>query len=263
MDVQAQIKGELDRIEREKGVCIVYACESGSRAWGFESSDSDYDVRFIYLHPTERYLRVVPGPDVIEQPIDGLLDISGWDLRKALQLLRKSNPPLLEWLQSPLVYREHSRVVSRIRELMPQYYQPAACHYHYLHMAQGNYRDYLQGDTVWLKKYLYVLRPVLACLWIERGYGVVPIEFHKLVERVIDDAAVKTAVQDLVGRKRSGEELDRGPQIPAISSFLKREVDRLSQLQAPRTARTSSVGLDQVFRECLIDVHGNSIQGQD
>ncbi len=125
----------------------------------------------------------MPGSDIIERPIDGLLDISGWDLTKALQLLRKSNPPLLEWLQSPIVYRQRSSVVERIRELMPQYYQPAACHYHYLHMAQGNYRDYLQGDTVWLKKYLYVLRPVLACLWIERGYGVVPIEFHKLVER--------------------------------------------------------------------------------
>jgi len=260
MDVHAQINGELDRIEREKGVSIVYACESGSRAWGFESSDSDYDVRFIYLHPTEWYLRVMPGSDTIDVPIDGLLDISGWDLRKALQLLRKSNPPLLEWLQSPIVYREHSRVVARIRDLMPQYYQPAACHYHYLHMAQGNYRDYLQGDTVWLKKYLYVLRPVLACLWIERGCGVVPIEFHKLVERVIDDADVKAAVEDLIRRKKSGEELDRGPHIPEISSFLKQELDRLSQLQAPPSERTSSAALDRVFRECLIEVCGDRIQ---
>lgn len=195
--------------------------------------------------------------DTIEQPIDGLLDISGWDLRKALQLLRKSNPPLLEWLQSPIVYRQRSGVVDRIRSLMPQYYQPAACHYHYLHMAQGNYRDYLQGDVVWLKKYLYVLRPVLACLWIERGYGVVPIEFHKLVERVIDDVAVKTAVQDLIRRKKSGEELDRGPHIPEISRFLKQEVDRLSLLQSPPSERVSSDDLDRVFRECLIEVYGD------
>jgi predicted nucleotidyltransferase len=195
--------------------------------------------------------------DTIEQPIDGLLDISGWDLRKALQLLRKSNPPLLEWLQSPIVYRQRAGVVDRIRSLMPQYYQPAACHYHYLHMAQGNYRDYLQGDVVWLKKYLYVLRPVLACLWIERGYGVVPIEFHKLVERVIDDAAVKTAVQDLIRRKKSGEELDRGPHIPEISRFLKQELDRLSLLQSPPSERVSSDDLDRVFRECLIEVYGD------
>ena len=109
MDVRTQIEAELERIERERGVCVIYACESGSRAWGFESSDSDYDVRFIYVHPTEWYLRVVSGSDTIERPIEGLLDVSGWDLKKALQLLRKSNPPLLEWLQSPIVYHERSQ----------------------------------------------------------------------------------------------------------------------------------------------------------
>jgi len=259
MDVQTQIQNELERVEREKGVRLIYACESGSRAWGFESSDSDYDVRFLYVHPTEWYLRVVPGTDVIEKPIDDLLDISGWDLRKALQLLRKSNPPLLEWLQSPIVYRQRDNVVRRIRDLMPQYYQPVACHYHYLHMAQGNYRDFLRGDTVWLKKYFYVLRPVLACRWIERGYGVVPILFQTLVDRVLDEGDLKAAVQDLTRRKRAGEELDRGPQIPVLSEFLAREVDRLSTLPAPSTTHLSPAGLDQTLRACLIDLYGDRI----
>jgi len=260
MDVRTQIEAELRRIEQDESVCILYACESGSRAWGFESSDSDYDVRFVYVHPTEWYLRVVPGSDVIERPIEGLLDVSGWDLKKALQLLRKSNPPLLEWLQSPIVYHERRSVIQRIRELMPVYYEPAACHYHYLHMAQGNYRDFLQGDTVWLKKYFYVLRPVLACLWIERGYGVVPIQFQTLVERILDEGAVKTAVQDLIQRKKAGEELDRGPHIPVISSFLSHEVNRLSGLQAPPARHASPARLDQVFRECLMDIYGDKIQ---
>jgi predicted nucleotidyltransferase len=260
MDIHAQIEAELERIEREQGVGIVYACESGSRAWGFESADSDYDVRFLYVHPTEWYLRVVPGGDVIEPPIEGLLDLAGWDLRKALRLLQKSNPPLLEWLQSPLVYREQSSVVQRIRDLMPHYYQPAACHYHYLHMAQGNYRDFLQGDMVWLKKYFYVLRPVLACRWIERGLGVVPIQFQILVEGVLDEDDVKAAVQDLVRRKKAGEELDRGPHLPVLSGFLAREVDRLSTLTAPAAVRTSGARLDQVFRECLIDLYGIEIR---
>jgi len=260
MDVRTQIRAELERIEREEGVCVIYGCESGSRAWGFESHDSDYDVRFLCVHPTPWYLRVIPGRDVVERPIDGILDISGWDLRKALQLLQKSNPPLLEWLQSPIVYRERTGVVRRIRDLMPKYYEPAACHYHYLHMAQGNYRDYLQGDTVWLKKYFYVLRPVLACLWIERGYGVVPIEFHTLVERVLDDGDVKTAVQDLVRRKRAGEELDRAPRIPQISDFLARELDRLALLQAPPSQRKSAADLDEVFLRCLIDLYGPQIR---
>jgi len=260
MDIRTQIEAELARLEREKGVCVVYACESGSRAWGFESADSDYDVRFLYARPTEWYLRVVPGSDVIERPIDGMLDISGWDLRKALQLLRKSNPPLLEWLQSPIVYRERRGIVERIRGLMPQYYQPVACYYHYLHMAQGNYRDYLRGETVWLKKYFYVLRPVLACLWIERGYGIVPIQFQALVDCVLDDEDVKAAVGDLARRKKAGEELDRGPQIPRISDFLARELDRLSAGQAPPAVPTSWAGLDQVFRECLIEIYGDRVQ---
>ncbi len=263
MDIRAQIEAELDRIEREQGVGIIYACESGSRAWGFESADSDYDVRFIYVHPTEWYLRVTPGKDVIEPPIKGLLDIAGWDLRKTLRLLQKSNPPLLEWLQSPLVYREHSAVVQRLRDLMPQYYQPIACHYHYLHMAQGNYRDFLQGDTVWLKKYFYVLRPVLACRWIERGHGVVPIQFQILVERVLDEDDVKAAVQDLIRRKKAGEELDRGPHLPVLSRFLACEVDRLSALAAPPAAPTSGARLDQVFRECLIDIFGAEVRSDE
>ncbi len=263
MDVRAQIEAELERIEREQGVCIIYACESGSRAWGFESADSDYDVRFIYVHPTEWYLCVTPGSDVIELPIEGLLDIAGWDLRKALRLLQKSNPPLLEWLQSPLVYREHSAVVQRLRDPMPQYYQPIACHYHYLHMAQGNYRDFLRGDTVWLKKYFYVLRPVLACRWIERGYGVVPTQFQTLVDRVLDDDDVRAAVQDLIRRKKAGEELDRGPHIPALSRFLAREVDRLSNLAAPAVTPASGARLDRVFRECLIDLYGAEVRSDD
>jgi len=260
MTARQQIQARLEEIERQEGVCIAYACESGSRAWGFESVDSDFDVRFIYIQPTPRYLRVVPGRDVIEQPADKVLDISGWDLRKALQLLRSSNPPLLEWLQSPIVYRERPAIVTQIRELMPRYYQPVACHYHYLHMAQGNNRDYLQGDVVWLKKYLYVLRPVLACLWIERGYGVVPIEFAALIGRVLDDGKLKTAVQDLVRRKKEGDELARGPRIPVISDFVERELARLSERPAPPAARPSSDDLDRVFRRCLIDIYGDRIQ---
>ena len=173
---------------------------------------------------------------------------------------RKSNPPLLEWLQSPIVYRERSGAVRRLRDLMPQYYQPPACHYHYLHMAQGNYRDFLQGDTVWLKKYFYILRPVLACLWIERGYGVVPIEFQILVDRVLDNPDVKAAVEDLVRRKRAGEELERGPHIPILSEFLRREVDRLSGLPAPEAAHPSPAGLDEAFRASLIEIYGDRIE---
>lgn len=152
--VESRIRGELRRLELVEDVTVLYACESGSRAWGFESVDSDYDVRFIYVRKTPWYLSVQRKRNVIEKPIDDELDISGWDVTKALQLLRRSNPPLLEWLQSPVVYVRKSSFVERMRGLMDEYYSPIACMYHYLHMAENNYRRYLREDNVWTKKYL-------------------------------------------------------------------------------------------------------------
>lgn len=258
-----RIQSELDALASEEDVCILYACESGSRAWGFESADSDYDVRFIYLHQPTWYLRVMPGREVIERPIDGSLDVSGWDLRKALQLLRKSNPPLMEWLTSPIIYREVPAAVVVLRRIAPAFYSPAACHYHYLHMAEGNYREYLRGQDVWLKKYFYVLRPVLACRWIEQGLGIVPMAFDALVERVVDDASLVATIRDLVARKKAGEELDRGPRIPAISDFLDAEIVRLTAKATPSATPSATDLLDGAFVECLTQVYGDRIVGPD
>ncbi len=145
--MEQEIRSQLENIEAEEGVRILFACESGSRAWGFPSADSDYDVRFLYLHPPEWYLSIdlEKKRDVIERPINEQIDLSGWDLRKALGLLRKSNPPLLEWLGSPIIYWEKYSVAQQMRALTSTYYSPKACMYHYLHMARGNYREYLRG----------------------------------------------------------------------------------------------------------------------
>ena len=254
------IEQQLRRIEDEERIEVVYACESGSRAWGFESKDSDYDVRFIYIRPTEWYLTIQDKRDVIEYQIDERLDISGWDFPKALELFRRSNPPLLEWLQSPIVYLEKRTVIDRIRKLMPEYYSPVSCMYHYLHMAQGNYREYLQGQEVWLKKYFYVLRPVLACLWIERGLGVVPMEFSILVDGLVDDAALKHDIEELTIAKKQGAELDRGTRIASISNFLDEELSRLNA-KNQRSANTKDPSiLDHLFLATLIEVNGTSIE---
>jgi len=126
--MKKRIIESLAEIEKTENVTILYACESGSRAWGFASTDSDYDVRFLYIHPPSWYLAVnlESKRDVIERPIEELLDISGWDFRKALMLFRKSNPPLLEWLCSPIVYREELKTASRMRKLAESYYSPSA-----------------------------------------------------------------------------------------------------------------------------------------
>ncbi|HDL64774.1 MAG TPA: nucleotidyltransferase domain-containing protein [Proteobacteria bacterium] len=258
--IRESILDELIKIEKEEEVVIFFACESGSRAWGFESEDSDYDVRFLYLHPIKWYLSVESRRDVIERGETGDLDISGWDIRKALTLLRKSNPPLLEWLRSPIVYRRRYSIIDDIRKLVPEYYSPRSSMYHYLHMAEGNYRKYLRGDEVRLKKYFYVLRPILACQWIERDQGVAPLKFERLVENLIEDPTLKSAIADLLVKKKSGLELDQGPKIPVINHFIEEELKRLSEENPGRPALASNpFKLDELFHNALAQIWGKKI----
>lgn len=255
--IAQKITSFLRSIEEEKNVRVLYACESGSRAWGFPSTDSDYDVRFIYLQPVNRYLSVQKPRDVIEITADGKLDISGWDLQKALLLLRKSNPPLLEWLGSPTVYLEEFTVAGQMRQLASLYYSATTSSYHYLHMARGNYREYLKGDRVWLKKYFYVLRPILAVKWIEQGLGIVPMEFDVMVDRLVTDARLKKEINALIEAKRNGAELDDGPQIAPINRFLEHELNRFSKYQIDHEKNFAPMkDLDRIFLSALKEVWG-------
>ena len=229
-EIGATILARLAAIERAESVRVLYACGSGSRAWGFASPDSDHDVRFLYVRPRDWYLSIdlERRRDVIERPIEGALDIGGWDLRKALQLMRKSNPPLFEWLHSPLVYRAEPGFREAMLGLAPAYYSPAACAWHYLHMARGNDRDYLHVDRVRLKKYLYVLRPLLAVRWLESSRGVVPMPFRERVETLIPPGELRDAIEHLLRLKQGGEELAWGPSIPALSDWIAAEMARLA-----------------------------------
>ncbi|MCL2776072.1 MAG: nucleotidyltransferase domain-containing protein [Oscillospiraceae bacterium] len=156
---------KIAEIERRENVRVLHAVESGSRAWGFESPDSDFDVRFIYVHPKEFYLRLDKTRDVIEWQLDETLDINGWDLQKALRLIHSSNPTIFEWNNSPIIYKttpewEYMRVA------MPNYFSIKSGAYHYYSTAMNTYINYFKGETVKLKKYFYILRPLLACKWI-------------------------------------------------------------------------------------------------
>ncbi len=255
--MKQKIIQRLREIEAAHHVKVLYACEAGSRAWGFPSQDSDYDVRFLYLHPPEWYLSIQKKRDVIECPLSERLDISGWDLQKALWLFYKSNPPLMEWLGSPMVYLEEYTVTQRMRALLGEYYSPMASSYHYLHMARNNYREYLRGDTVWRKKYLYVLRPLLAVQWIEKGYGVVPTEFETLLEKLITDPTLKGVIETLVRAKRAGKELDRGPRIDVLNQFIEQQLARLQTYEIKHQKQAAPIEkLDELFIDALAEVWG-------
>ena len=217
--IKDTIQKKLPEIEKEHKVKILYAVESGSRAWGFESTDSDYDIRFIYAHNKNWYLNILPQRDVIEYPITDEYDYSGWDLRKTLFLLSKSNPVLFEWLKSPIVYHSDDHFYSVMEKLVKPYFSPVSSVYHYMHMANGNYRQYLQTNEVKIKKYFYVLRPVMACMWIEANKEPPPMEFEKLMTQ-IQDKELLEKINELLARKKSGVELGLEPRIPVINTFI-------------------------------------------
>lgn len=255
------IQQKLMEIEERYGVKILYAVESGSRAWGFPSKDSDYDVRFIYVEQPRWYLSIDPqgiGPkrDVIEEPINDLLDISGWEITKALRLFRKNNPPLLEWLRSEIVYYQKYAFVDNMRSLESDVFYPNSMLYHYLNMAKKNYREYLQGPEVKIKKYFYVLRPVMACKWVEKYNETPPISFHELLEDIIPEGPLKDEINQLLKRKLAGDEFDLEPRIGVINEFVEDEMERLKEYAKTLSVKAEDPTrlLDSLFRATLDEV---------
>lgn len=224
--VRQRVIQALADIEVAHDVSVLYACESGSRGWGFASPDSDYDVRFLYVHRLPWYLAVEPRRDVIELPISDELDVGGWELRKTLRLLRRANPVLLEWLDSPVIYRQHEAWAGEIRDLAAQWFSPQRGRYHYLAMAHRNFRGYLQGESVRLKKYLYVLRPLLAARWIERGLGQPPMRFADLAGYLVTDEALRVEINALLAIKMRSGEAEYSPRWPGIHAFVESELAR-------------------------------------
>nr|NQU93440.1 nucleotidyltransferase domain-containing protein [Bacteroidota bacterium] len=257
-----QIEIELKRLEREKDIKILYAVESGSRAWGFASTDSDWDVRFIYVHRPEWYLSIDDKRNNMEEILPNTIDLAGWELRKTLKLFRKSNPPLLEWLRSPLIYLEQFSTANKLRELTKDYFNPKSCIHHYLHMAEGNYRDYLQSDLVRVKKYFYVFRPILACKWIEQNNTMAPMEFQELVDSQITDRQLLEEIENLLERKKSGEELDREPRIQIINDFVESEIEHFNEVvkQYSNDIKPGTEKLDELFRSTLNEVWEEKIK---
>lgn len=244
------IKDKLKEMEQTYNVKILYACESGSRAWGFPSPDSDYDVRFIYVRPKEHYLSVDEQRDVIEVPINELLDINGWELRKALRLFRKSNGPLYEWLQSPIVYKHEKDFANDIKNLMPSYFSPRATMHHYLSMAKSVFENDLAGVEVRLKKYFYVLRPILACRWIADRREVPPMEFGKL--RTLLTSDLNKTVNELLKQKAVVDEKQMISPIEHLHTFIKEEIAYCEKaVPALVSSNADSEILNNLFRKYL------------
>ena len=225
--MREKIQEQLRRIEEAENIKILFAVESGSRAWGFASPDSDYDVRFIYIRRLEDYLRLNTIRDVIELPIDDALDINGWDLQKTLRLLHKSNPTLFEWFSSPIVYQK-TEFADKFRDLMMHYFSSKKTLYHYVSMAEGNYREYLKGDLIRAKKYFYVLRPVLACQWILDWGTPPPMLFSELLKAELPVELIDV-VNQLLELKMNSPEVKLIKRISEINEYLDESIPRIKR----------------------------------
>jgi len=204
--VREVIEAALATLEAERSIRVLFACESGSRAWGFASPDSDYDVRFVYLHELDWYLRVAPGRDSIERMLPGDLDLSGWDLRKALGLYGHSNAVLFEHLGSGIVYRDVGGLREELLELLPCYFNPIAAGHHYLGLATRMHREFLGGAQVNLKKLFYVLRPLAAFRWIELRRCMPPTAFDAILAGIDLDAEQRGWIASLSAQKQARSE---------------------------------------------------------
>jgi uncharacterized protein len=234
----------------------VLAIESGSRAWGFASPNSDYDVRFISTRSSDWYLSVdlEERRDVIEYGITDDIDLNGWDIRKALRLFWRSNPAFVEWLQSPIVYIESGGFAAGARELIPHVYSNEAGIYHYRSMARTNYRGYLRAELVPLKKYFYVLRPLLSVLWIERYGTAAPIEFDRLLHLLDGQTQLLTDINDLLVKKRAAPEMGLAEPVVSINAFIERELARLESFKSRRIKKPEALpGLNELFHATLCE----------
>ncbi|MGI4737812.1 MAG: nucleotidyltransferase domain-containing protein [Janthinobacterium lividum] len=216
-----RIATALAALEAEHNIQILYACESGSRAWGFPSPDSDYDVRFIYAHPAAWYLRLDEGPDTLNFPVDAELDLAGWELRKTLRLLRGSNAALFEWLQSPIVYHEVPGFRSQLAPLLPQAFNLKAGLHHYLGQLRRGLAEELIGPEVRLKRLFYALRAALAARWIRQRHTVPPMELAPLRELLPTE--LQGVADELLRQKTTSNEKTMLPLPVALAAFLAAE----------------------------------------
>lgn len=214
---------KIKEIEEKENIRVLHAVESGSRAWGFASPDSDYDVRFIYVRNADFYLSLRDSRDFIDWELNEVLDINGWDIKKALQHFHKSNATLFEWSNSPVVYYTTDEWKNIYDRTACSYFSCKSAMYHYYGTASKNYHEYLCDDMVKYKKYFYVLRPVLACKWIEEKKCPPPVLFDELFNSVLGDD-MKPAVEDLLAKKVKMSEADKAPRIEIINEYIEKNL---------------------------------------
>ena len=225
--MKEKIQRYLTQLEKDNKIEILLACETGSRAWGFPSPDSDYDIRIIYKHQKDWYLGLVEEKDsLVEFYENNEIDISGWDFRKCLRLLIKSNPALLERIQSPIIYLAKPGFLMEINSLSNQFYSRISTLHHYLGMAKKALSEINELEEYKLKKFFYALRAATACLWILEKEEKPPIEFRIMLDELKIDPIIKVRIQELISLKATISESYLHQGEPAIFNFIHKSLNK-------------------------------------
>lgn len=244
-----KILEKIKEVEAAKGVKVLLAVESGSRAWGFASPDSDYDIRFIYRHDKDWYLSPWDKDETIEFMTEDDLDGSGWDLRKTFHLLLKSNAALLSWFYSPIVYKADEKFVELFKPMADACFSPVAVSYHYLSMSK-KYLEACRSDEVKLKSYFYCLRTTLTGKWIIEKGTVPPVLFSDLL--VLTDDITKRKIEDLVALKATKGESYYHPNDWELFDFLEKTIAENEEKSKSLSGGKADKGeMERVFREIL------------
>jgi uncharacterized protein len=212
-----KIQDLLCGIAQQRNVKILYACETGSRAWGFASPDSDYDIRFIYQHDIDWYLSLSNHKDTIEV-MDGDWDITGWDLRKSLLLLNKSNAALIERFQSPIEYYTDENFKKGFLELIKHFYSPTAVFFHHYSLAKTFWEELKGVQEVKLKSFFYMVRSLLSCNWIIQNKTVLPMQIDSLMALIDED--IRERLKALIQLKAGVSESYLHPKDPFLYTWV-------------------------------------------
>lgn len=235
---------KLRQLEAEYGIRILYAVESGSRAWGTHAPHSDFDVRFIYIRPRVDYLRLEQTRDVLEFPIEEDWDMCGWDLTKLLQLLHNANTQIYEWFASPVVYVDDG-FSRRIAPLLEEYFSVKAGVKHYLSQHDKKQKQQERAEQAKVKHYLYRLQHLSSARWILEHEKPVPVDFETVTRNLPE--RLRQEAQALLGCKRAGQKLM--PHELWLDAWLLEERQRLQLLEdgLPRFEDRSWEELNRFF----------------
>lgn len=250
--IRETIIAGLREIELKRDCRVLYAAESGSRAWGFPSPDSDYDIRFFYVHSLEWYLRLDDVKDTLEW-FSGDLDYSGWDLRKALRLFAACNLSMNEQLASPIVYEENGDFTRPIRELIPAYFNPIKAVHHYLGIATGFTGPLFQGEPIGIKKLFYILRPLFAGEWIVKFRSMPPTVFSRLLSETEIGPELRKILDDILARKETAAEQDKIAVPAPLAEWIRSTCERLPKEAEsfPRREKTGWEPLQRLFEDTV------------